>query len=83
MPLPAGSRARVVFEPEKGLDLGNGRGRALECEVAGGVVGVLLDARGRRPFRLPGDPARRVEALRRWNAALDVYPEAADSAGRS
>lgn len=45
-------------------------------EVTGGVVGLILDARG-RPFEPPKDRAARVARLREWNAALNVYPEEA------
>jgi hypothetical protein len=54
--------------------MGAGRGKAVEASVRGGVVGLIVDARGRRPFELPKDPARRIAKLRAWNKALDVYP---------
>jgi hypothetical protein len=38
------------------------------------VVGLIVDARGRRPFDLPKDDKKRIEKLRAWNRALDVYP---------
>jgi hypothetical protein len=60
LPLGVGERARGVFEPGKNQDFGAGRGKAIESEVTGGVVGILLDARGRRPFRLSADAVRRV-----------------------
>ena len=44
------------------------------AEVLGGVVGLVIDARGRRPFELPADRDARIERLRAWNRALDVYP---------
>ena len=46
----------------------------VDLEVSGGVVGVILDARGRRPFTLPADAAGRLACLTRWNKALDIYP---------
>jgi uncharacterized protein (TIGR01319 family) len=73
--LPLEMSANAVLEPEKNWDLGAGKGRPVERTLAGGVVGVLLDARGRRPFVLPGDRSKRVAALRRWNAAMGMYPE--------
>ena len=57
------------------FDLGEGKGRAITQTVRGGVVGFLVDARGRRPFELPSDPAARIERLRAWNGALGLYPE--------
>jgi hypothetical protein len=41
--------------------------------VRAGVVGLVIDARGRRPFTLPEDAATRIERLRAWNRALDLY----------
>jgi hypothetical protein len=38
------------------------------------MVGVVVDARG-RPLVLPAGDERRIAALRRWAAALDLYPE--------
>lgn len=59
--------------PEKRYDVGAGRGRPRSVEITGGVVGVVIDARG-RPFTLPQEPALRVAALERWASALDEYP---------
>jgi len=75
VPLGLGESVKAVFEPDKNWDLGAGKGRSVERMVNGGVVGVLLDARGRRPFLLPDDRAKRVMALKRWNAAINMYPE--------
>jgi hypothetical protein len=67
-------RVRVVVTPERGVDVGAGRGKPVEREVRAGTVGIVLDARGRRPFALPANPDVRRQALRTWNAALDAYP---------
>jgi hypothetical protein len=37
------------------------------------VVGLIVDARGRRPFVLPGTPKERIASLRAWNSALGMY----------
>jgi uncharacterized protein (TIGR01319 family) len=70
-----GQKARALLKPEKGLDVGAGKGQPLEREVYGGVVGIILDGRGRRPFQLPSDKATRIQKLLAWNRALDMYPE--------
>jgi hypothetical protein len=44
--------------------------------VLGGVVGLIVDARGRRPFVLPSQPAERMARLRAWNEALALYARA-------
>lgn len=74
VPVPEGGRVRVRVQPERGFDAGAGRGKPVQAEVAGGVVGIVLDGRGRRPFALPGDARARIERLRAWNRALDLYP---------
>jgi len=74
LPLPRSGRARVTAAPERGFDVGLGRGRPVSVEVPGGAVGVIVDARGRRPFELPADARERIARLRAWNAALDLYP---------
>jgi len=73
LPLPAEGIVRLTAAPERGFDLGLGRGRALETGIRGGAVGLIVDTRGRRPFALPDDPHARIEKLREWNRALDLY----------
>jgi hypothetical protein len=73
MTLPATGSVRVVATPERGFDLGAGKGRPVSRTVRGGVVGLVVDTRGRRPFTLPHDPATRIARLREWNQALDLY----------
>jgi uncharacterized protein (TIGR01319 family) len=74
LPTAAAGRVRLVATPERAFDLGAGKGKPVEREVRAGVVGVVLDARGRRPFALPEGERPRIEALRAWNAALAAYP---------
>jgi len=71
---PAEGRVRIRVSPERGFDAGAGRGRPVEAEVPAGVVGVVLDARGRRPFALPAHARERIARLRDWNRAMDLYP---------
>ena len=72
LPLPAEGIVRLTAAPERGFDLGLGRGRALETGIRGGAVGLIVDTRGRRPFALPDDPHARIERLREWNRALEL-----------
>jgi hypothetical protein len=53
---------------------GAGAAVAVTREVQGGVVGLLLDGRG-RPLQLPSDQAARVAALTKWYHAVDLYPK--------
>ncbi len=74
VPLPESGAAKLRATPERGFDLGAGKGRPIEAEVLGGVVGLIVDTRGRRPFTLPPEPAERIRRLRAWNRALNAYP---------
>jgi len=71
--LGVGEKAKVVIEPDKNFDVGAGKGKRLEGEVEGGVVGVIVDCRG-RPLLIPEDPEERVERLSSWIESLEVYP---------
>lgn len=73
IPLAGDLTARITVRPARGFDMGNGPGKELTKEVRGGTVGLILDARG-RPLVLPGDDAARLAAVKKWIAALDLYP---------
>jgi uncharacterized protein (TIGR01319 family) len=76
LPLPpARALGRVSAVPERGFDLGAGRGRPLSAQVPGGSVGLIVDTRGRRPFGLPADARTRIARLRAWHQALGLYPQ--------
>jgi len=66
LPLRQGEHARMTLRPEKGFDVGfGGRGKAGALRVAGGALGVIIDARG-RPLELSNDPAHRRELNQKW-----------------
>lgn len=73
LPLGEDETAQLTVDPVGAFDVGAGRGRAVSGEVQGGVVGLVLDCRG-RPLELPEDDTERTEAIARWQDALDVYP---------
>lgn len=75
VPLAADETAKAVLTPTRGMDVGAGRSQAREVSLQGGTVGLIFDARGRRPFEIPTDRARRIEKLVTWNRALQLYPE--------
>jgi uncharacterized protein (TIGR01319 family) len=65
---------RAVLEPERGFDVGSGAGNRREIELHGGVVGIILDGRG-RPFDLSTlTDKERVSHLKNWMRELDIYP---------
>lgn len=72
-PLPLGEKASLKLQPSRRFDVGAGNGQAVEAEAMGGVVGLVVDTRG-RPFEVPTDAQQRVAQLTKWQAALDAYP---------
>lgn len=70
---------KAKLEPVKGIDIGAGKGKPVECELYGGTVGIILDGRGRRPFSFENaniemSKQDRLSCLDRWNQELDLYP---------
>jgi uncharacterized protein (TIGR01319 family) len=71
-------KAKAVLEPDRNQDVGAGKGHRLETTVSGGVVGIVLDGRG-RPFTPPEENSLRVQKLKEWIKELEIYPlEAVD-----
>ena len=66
-------QATVTLQPSKQVDLGEGPGQSFTRTVKGGVVGLMLDGRG-RPLQLPTEQAARVALLTRWYQAVGLYP---------
>ena len=71
--LPLGQTAKAVFEPLSKTDLGEGKGQKVEKEIEGGVVGVILDGRGRPFMTVPDDKIQRIEQMVGWLENLKVY----------
>lgn len=70
--LPPGEKATLEIHPARQLDIGLGQpGRGALVEVEGGLLGIIVDARG-RPLRLPTDGARRPAQIRQWLEDLGV-----------
>lgn len=66
LPLGQGTYGRLTLRPERGIDVGfGGPGKAGALRVAGGAVGLIIDARG-RPLELSEDPAVRLELNDQW-----------------
>jgi hypothetical protein len=54
------------LRPERGIDVGfGGLGKAGALRIAGGALGLIIDARG-RPLKLDADPARRRDSNEKW-----------------
>jgi hypothetical protein len=74
VPATYDDHVKAVLRPAKGIDVGAGKGQEVHTELRGGVVGLIIDGRGRQPFALPED-ATRIAKLREWSAATAEYPE--------
>ncbi len=74
IPLDINETAEMEISPSKNYDVGKGKGKAITAHVHGGVVGVVIDTRG-RPVVLAKDKTSRVEQLKKWTQALDAYPQ--------
>ena len=77
-PLDAGQEAALEATPAKGFDLGEGKGKTVRTKLAGGVVGIAMDARG-RPMKLAEDKAERVRRITAWSEAMGLYADAAQA----
>ncbi len=64
--LPVGQTGSMQLTPLHRYDVGmGGLGRGGTVKVIGGVLGVVIDARG-RPLRMLAEPSRRRESLNKW-----------------
>lgn len=73
IPLKVNEQALLTLFPAPGVDVGLGpgeRARAAE-EIDGGLVGLIIDARG-RPLALPANDVERHARLTQWMQALNV-----------
>ena len=72
-PLDIGENASVKLQPTRKFDVGAGKGTLLEADVMGGVVGLVVDTRG-RPLEISSDSTQRVAQLTKWQDTLNIYP---------
>ena len=66
LPIPMGEAAQLRLQPLHRSDVGmGGAGRGGSVRVVGGILGVVIDARG-RPLLLPNDANRRQALYKKW-----------------
>jgi hypothetical protein len=66
IPLPAGETASLELRPTRRFDVGLGtKGQAGTTRVEGGIIGIIIDARG-RPLPIAQDPEEQREKMQRW-----------------
>ena len=68
--------AYVTLTPAKNVDLGLGKGERIKRELRSGVVGLMIDCRG-RPLEFAAGQAGRIEMLTRWDRMLGLYTKSA------
>ena len=71
MSLADGEEVEISLQPARRWDVGAGPGQALNARVRGGVVGLVLDGRG-RPIQMAADQDRRRQ-ISDWQQALNLY----------
>jgi hypothetical protein len=70
IPLRPGAVATLELHPARGLDVGVGQpGMSANADVDGGVLGIVIDTRG-RPLSLPDDPGERRRLAGEWLGAM-------------
>ena len=65
IPLPPGHIAKLTVRPRPGFNAGFGTGWGRALRVRGGLLGIVIDARG-RPLLLPRPPEQRQELMKQW-----------------
>ena len=66
-----GQTDEATITPAKGFDIGAGKGKSRTVPVEGGVVGLVIDTRG-RPIAIPTDQTARVAKLQEWLRAFGL-----------
>ena len=72
-PLALDQTAQIHVVPQRGWDFGAGAGKEVDATLHGGVVGLVIDGRG-RPIQFGDDRSDQVADIKRWNTATDQYP---------
>jgi hypothetical protein len=74
IPLSQHKEATITVNPTRKFDFGAGYGKKMSRRVRGGVVGVVLDGRGRSLY-IPRNREERRKLLLQWFRSMDLYPE--------
>ncbi|UCH01514.1 MAG: glutamate mutase L [Candidatus Bathyarchaeota archaeon] len=72
IPLGIGETAQVKIELDRAFNFGTVH--SWEGLIEGGVVGIIIDARG-RPLDLPNDKQERDNKLIEWYSTVGAYPK--------
>ena len=72
IPLHEMETAAAIITPNRHFDVGSGLGIPLEKTLEGGLVGIVIDARG-RPLKISEDPEIRKKNLLKWYETMNLY----------
>lgn len=75
LPLPSSEGSgpiKVKVIPGSGLDVGEGAGKTVEFITEPGVVGIIVDTRG-RPVSFPEDPQKMADQNATWALGIGAY----------
>jgi len=75
IPCEVGQKAKATLKTHKGLILDQDKKKEITVDLHGGIVGIVIDTRGRQPFVLPTEKSERIAALKKWMKELKAYPE--------
>lgn len=75
IPCGVGEVAKATLKTSGGLTLDENKAKEMTIDLHGGVVGIVLDTRGRQPFNLPTEKEMRIKYLKKWMRELKAYPE--------
>ena len=62
-----------TFQPDRGVDIGIGKGEPVNQQIFGGEVGIILDGRGRPKINFSKNEISRASMLKEWSNALEEY----------
>lgn len=72
IPLPEGVTGEMEIQPKRGFDAGNGKGQSITKKLNGGVVGIVIDARG-RPIILQDNKNLNKTLINSWAEVFNAY----------
>ncbi len=71
IPLGKDEFKELTIAPERGFNVGAGKGKPVTAKLEGGTFGIIIDGRG-RPLVLPQDSSTRINKLREWLTAMNL-----------
>ncbi len=70
--LSADEEVELVLTPARDWDVGGGPGQEVRTAVRGGVVGLIIDGRG-RPIQIAESEGERLAQIAGWHRTMNLY----------